>query len=457
MFSPRQLVFLSLFLPCCLLAHPSTAAPSAEDQAVVMLQEPTEAPLYETSAVALGSWCRYATSKPALLLLSQNPFLQPVPLKKREQAIELVNSCDPARIVAEINDDNPDPTILPNMSVSAALDAGLFSQLLWVLPIDSSQKQLSAETFHQQLVEKGIVNQAEAASFIQNGNELTGMLHGVPVRVIPLDKLYPLKNSLLVHLDMSFFPPLYQNEIKSPLFPLIFQTLHKLRKLEQTPLSVSLSQSNSDGGLPLTTRFVGSVVQSLFQKPEQLDRQPRLNWQRHRDALYLDNFFKNEETLSLYQQMEQTETDNPDIKYALYQNLRKLKKGTAALEKLAEAVALDPTYALEYLSLARTAFELIRPDEALRMFDLAMLTFPQNPFIGLQKAELLTTLGQQQAALKLLRKLRQLSWSDLYYPRVPAHLDRLIEAAQQPLPHNNIDAVAPATKANGKTEQTGTN
>jgi hypothetical protein len=91
------------------------------------------------------------------------------------------------------------------------------------------------------------------------------------------------------------------------------------------------------------------------------------------------------------------------------------------------------------------------------MFDLAMLTFPQNPFIGLQKAELLTTLGQQQAALKLLRELRQLSWSDLYYPRVPAHLDRLIEAAQQPLPHNNIDAVAPATKANGKTEQTGTN
>ncbi len=155
--------------------------------------------------------------------------------------------------------------------------------------------------------------------------------------------------------------------------------------------------------------------------------------------------------------MEKTEPDNPDIKYALYQNLRKLKKGTEALEKLASAVALDPVYALEYLPLARTAFEKVRPDEALRMFDLSMASFPENPFIRLQKAELLTTLGQQRAALELLQELKQLKWSDLYYSRVPEHIDRLIEAAQQPLQHGSMDAAEPAGKANNEMEKTGPN
>lgn len=457
MITTRQLVYLSMLLFCCLLTQPSLAALSAEQQTESMLQKPAEATLYETAAGALGNWCRYATSKPALLLLSHNPFLQPTPIGKRDQAIELIRSCDQARIVAEINDDNPDPTILPNMSVSAALEAGFFSQLIWVLPIDTSQKQLSAEAFQQKLVDQGIANQAEANTFIPNGNGLTGILRGIPVHVIPFDKLYPPPKATLVHLDMSFFPPLYQNEIKTPLFQLIFQTLQQLQQLLLTPLSISLSQSNSDGGLPLTTRFVGTVVQSLFQKPEQLSSQPPLNWQRHRDALYLDNFFKNEETLTLYQQMEKTEADNPDIKYALYHNLRKLKKGTAALEMLASAVILDPIYALEYLPLAQTAFEQIRPDEALRMLDLALATFPQNPFIRLQKAELLTTLGQKQAALKLLHELKQLKWSDLYYSRVPQHIDRLIEAAQQPLQHGSMDATVPATKGTSTKGKTGTN
>lgn len=427
---------LGLILMGGLLTQNSSAAQSLHSppgqQTAILLQDPLDPEPYETTSGALADWCRHSSDKPALVLLSQNPFLQPLPSEKRVQAIELIKSCDPVRISASTADSSPDPTILSNMALSAALEAGLFSQLYWILPVDTSEQPISLEVFRRQLVERVGTSQKEADSFILDGDELSGMLRGMPVRALPLDKLRPLKKQAVVHFDMSFFPPLYRNEIKNPVHPLIFQILNKLRKLELTPLAVSLSRANISGSQPLSARFVADLVLALLQQPDRLDSAPPKSWTLHSEALYLENFFQNEKTLNLYRQIEKSDPANAAIKYALYQNLRRLKKGTGALDSLRRAVALDPVYALEYLTLSQAAFDKGLPDEALRMLDLASSVFQEDPFIQLRKVELLLAFGRQMPAIELLQVLKQVPWSSTYYPNIPSGIEAQLKALQHP-------------------------
>lgn len=416
------LVLLGLLFPL------SAVADGQRDQPLPLLHVPVPAGLRETATTAVVDWCGLRSAPPALLLLSQNPFLAQVPTLLRERVSAVLARCE-AGPLKEATASGPAPLLLPNMALGAALEAGFFSQLIWVLPQRSSDAELSVEVFKAQLLESGAATQEEVDSFAATGDAFVGRLRGIPVRAIPWTRLSRLSEPVAVHIDVSFFSRLYQNEIKTPLYPLIYQSLASLRELQLKVWQVSVSRGNLDGSLPLATRFVGDLVVALLQSPELLDGRMPINWQRYNDALYLENFFQNDKTLDLYRQIEKEEPGNAAVKYAIYQNLRRLKQGSEALEALRQAVAIDPVYGLEYLSLVATALDKQLPDQALQMIDLAIAALPANPLLRLQKAELLIQSGQGAGAVGLLDALLGLSWSDVYYPAMAEYLKTLKKAA----------------------------
>ena len=64
------------------------------------------------------------------------------------------------------------------------------------------------------------------------------------------------------------------------------------------------------------------------------------------------------------------------------------------------------------------------------MLTLASDAFPNDPLIKLQRAQLASELGEKEQALELLNKIRNLEWSEYYYPQMPQYLTDLTTFAQ---------------------------
>ena len=140
-------------------------------------------------------------------------------------------------------------------------------------------------------------------------------------------------------------------------------------------------------------------------------------WELRSNALYLENFIQREEIRKIYLEMEKEDPGDPAVKFGLYHISRQLNKTDDALEYLREAVQLDKVYAGEYLSLSELAMEKKRPEQAVKMVQLARSAQPENPFILLQLVRGLLNTGQQEDAKALKPELTALMWSKIYYPQ----------------------------------------
>jgi hypothetical protein len=394
--------------------QPQTAVAA---KTALLLQEPIECELGELPVDALPVWRRHAASRPTLVLLSNDPFLQPIPPPLQAIARELVLNGSAQSLQQKSGTRSSDPLLQPLMAVSAAIDADLFAKIVWVLPANPDATNISLATFKQQLLDYGGVTASEAESFVLTAeNAFAGKVRGVPLVATFPTNLSKLDGPVLVHVDISFFSPFYKNEIKTPLFPIVYSSLDALRQLAYPALAVTISTSNESGLLPVETRFLGNVVQRLFLEPSLLDQGLPENWGRKKDILYLENLFQPERMLENALLMVKNAPNDADAHYALYQAYRDNKDGNKALESLMQTVKLDRGYALEYFSLALLAQEKKRPDQAVRMLELAAAAFPENPFIPLELAKAHLHIGQSDKALSLIRKLQQVSWSAVYYP-----------------------------------------
>lgn len=410
----------------------SPAAVVAPVVEVSLLQEPLSASLVEFPSQALPLWHKYKSSKPTLLLFSQDPFLWRLPAAGGESFAEQLSSVATDALKDRLNPLSADPLLLPRMSLRAAIEADLLASVVWVFPSKVSAEQFDLELFRKQLVESGAATKEEAQTFELKAGGFDGKVGNVILRAMPIDRLLPLEEAVLLHIDLSYFAPLYKGEIKTPLYPLLYDQLKLLRDLQLKALAVSISLSNMDGGLPLSTRFIGATLQRLLAEPQLLDQSLPQGWEAHARGLYLDNFFQSEKIDELYRQLLESEPQNAAAHYAHYLNLRKLKKGTEALERLAVAVQIDSAYAVEYLGLAATAMDKKRPDQALAMLDQAVEAMPDNPFVQLQKAEMLLRFGHGELATESLAALEQQPWSKIYYPQMPSYIETLKSATLKP-------------------------
>ncbi len=420
------LLFLVLALWGC---QQQQATPDTPKQ-LKLLHQPLEPLLVELPGAAIPTWRESRAAKPALVLLSADPFLRPLPEMLETDILQLVSRGRAETWHQKTTPQIADPLLLPQMTVTAALKAGLFSELIWVIPTAEEAQSLSVEVFQKQLSDYGALTPEETAEVKLAEGVFSGSVQGTPFRAAPLAQLPVLDGPIVVHIDVSYFQPLYKGEIKTPLFPLIHDSLAGLRDKQFEIEAVTLSRSNLDGRLPLEVRFIGDAVAEMIRSPQLLEESVPANWQRRGDALYLANFFQNEKIRELHLAMEQDAPQDAAVKYDLYLTARLFKEGNKALNYLRQAVALDRAYALEYMTLASMALEKNRPQEALRMLDLAIQTFPEYPFIRLEKARYLIDLKEYQRARGIIDDLQTLDYSAVYHPRLPQILSEMKKATQ---------------------------
>jgi tetratricopeptide (TPR) repeat protein len=303
--------------------------------------------------------------------------------------------------------------------------------VVWVFPATVPKDQLNVDMFRQQLLDLGAISPKEAQSLVKLDGRIAGSIRGLPFQAVTLETLPDLDGPVVLHIDTGYFKPLYKGEIKTQLYPLLYNTLKALRSKAWGAVAATTSYSTTDRGLPLAVRFIGPTLTSLLKSPALLNQPMPLNWERRAKALYIQNFMQSEGERELYLKMEVDQPEDPSVKYALYQVSRKSKRGTAALDYLARAVEIDPGYAFEYLDLARIAEEKGLSEQALKMMLLINKALPDDPFITMQVATRLNLLGHSDQALQSVKKLQQLTWSKVYYPRMPERLEALAKTLMQ--------------------------
>ena len=365
-----------------------------------------------------------------MLLISNNPHLKPVPEELRKAATILIHNANQKSLKLATTDRNPAPLLLPGMALDAAMRCGWFREIAWALPLRDPAQELSLEKFKEQLTSSGVANEYEVKSINLADRVFHGTLRDTPFRAAALPLIKELNGPVIVHIDLSYFQPLYKSEIATPLLDIVFQTLLTLQKMHLETLAVTFSYGHLDSQIALDVRFLGDIFPYLIEDPARLNQPVPLNWQRQRDTLYLANFFQKDKVRELYEAQDKDDPDQAWIKFNLYRSAAEHKEGTKALDYLALAVALDPTYALEYQELSALAYEKQRPDEALRMLQLSSESFPQDPFLKLQMAQLANELGKKEVALEMLNKIRNLEWSEFYYPQMPEYLSGLTAFVQ---------------------------
>ncbi len=396
----------------------------AKANPTIFLQEPIRPAIVETSAEAILTWRTHSQAKPTLILLAKNPLLQPVPSAMENEANDLVQDGTQKDLANKTLPSGANPVILPHMALSAALNSRLFSKVLWILPA-SADEQVSLGRFREKMLSLGDLSADEAETFKVQDGALTGTVRDTAITVAHYHDLPSIEGPAIVHFELDFFPPLYINEIKTPLYPLVYKLLRDLREQKYNVLATTISLGNLSNDLPLQVRFLGDLISRNIQNPERIDAPPSGNESRRSQALYLENFFQKDKIRDLYLAMEAEAPQDASVKYDLYQSARRFKEGNKALDYLQQAVTLDHIYGMEYLELAEVALEQDLYEQAISMLKLAMESFPESTFIELKLADTYLQSGASDQAKEVLSRLEKQPWSPIYHAGVPELLKQM--------------------------------
>lgn len=396
----------------------------------VLLDDPVPVQRVELPGEALAEWRLHAPERPTLLLLADNPMLAPVPPVLRERVGTLLAESAREEIARRSFSKSSDPLMMPVMTVDAALRAGWFSRIVWVLPLRDPAQELSVEAYRQQLRENHMMDEGELLRLEAEKYLLRGTVRGTPFLAGALDRLPPLAGPVIVHIDQSYFQNCYKNEVATPLLSIVYDTLFQLRERQLPVLAVTFAHGNLEERVSLDVRFLGEILAHFVEHPERANDPAPPNWQRQADIFHLELLFEKDKMRDLALAMERDDSESAWVKFALYRVAAAKKAGDSALDYLAEAVRRDPVYAIEYLNLAQMAYEKRRPDAALQMLERAAAVFPDNPQIKLKQAQLVDEVGDRKTALQLVEQLQQLPWSPVYYPQMPDYLQGFREYLQ---------------------------
>lgn len=403
---------------------------SFEKDPVKLLQEPIEAVLVETPTEAIPEWRKYKEHKPALVILSNHPFLQQIPPAIQKEALQLILNGSQDEIDQKTVFHSANPTLLPQMAISAALQAGLFSKVIWVLPLPAETPMVFPAAIQIRLVTVKDISKEEASTLKVSDKLISGRLRNTPWEICKIDALPEVSEPVVLHIDLSYFSAIYQNEIITPLYTMLADVGTKIRDTGWEGLSATVSQSNFSGDISLKTRFLGQDISRLLIEPDLLNKEMPELWRQRSQALYLDNLFQKERIMNIYLNLEKNFPEDAAIKYGLFDISGQLKESKRALQYLDEAIAIDNIYALEYLALAeRAAKKGSDPAAAYSLLEKASDVFGNDPFITLKKIGMHKEMGTLEHAIEMIKELQKLPWSPIFDPEMPQFLKELEKQA----------------------------
>lgn len=396
----------------------------------VLFKENLSPVIVEEQANALTHWREFREQKPVLLVFSAK-VIRPIPEPLKGEVDQLIVSGAPEELNRRIGRPAPDRLLAADMGVAAALRQGYFSRIIWVAPLEEGAVLLPLAQFKENYRQVAGGWGDEIDSFREVGEgTFTGTLAGIPVDVVTIAQLPKIVEPMIVHIDAGFFASTYSNQVKTPLYTTMKAHFEKIAARSYHPLQVTVSHDNLDYEIPLAMRFLGNEISAFVANPTLLVH-AAATMKLRGEMMYLDSFFQPEMIEQKARELVQREGSNADNHYSLYRALRQAKKLDQGLASLEQAIALDPVYADEYIELVNHAAEKKQGEAALAMLDSAIRALPGNPLVKLRKAQLLIDLGRGQEAGVILRDLKRLPWSDIYYPRIQQNIDTLLTLAQK--------------------------
>lgn len=427
MFPLAMLVLLIVLAACTEKSEKPAPPPPARPAAVeiptkTLLTQSVPLQRVELTTEALTVWRQFAPGKPTLLLLSARPMLTPAPESLRKEIATWVQTANREEIVQRSAPEVAKLLLLLDSTVDAALRADWLREVAWVIPGRESGQEYSVESLRTKLVAKGQVSREEAETIRGGEGHFKGTLRGVPFSAALWPQLPALSGPTIVHIDLSFIAQLYKNEVATPILPLIVSTLKSLREQKIPVVAVTFSYGNLENRIALDVRYQGEIFAYLVENPDKLEQPLLINWQRQGDILYLNDLYQKDRAWAVAEEMGRTDPQSAAVKYTLYRSAVARRQGKAALGYLSEAVQLDKIYALEYLELSRMALSRKRPDQGLRMLELAAAVFPWNTQIKIEWARLAALQGDRATALRLHNELQLLPWETVYYPQMANRL-----------------------------------
>jgi len=410
-------------------AHP-VVANVQQVQARTLLVDPLTPEVFELPSQALVSWRAYAALRPVLVLLADQPYLTPLAPELKDEALSLLRSGSAGELQRRGDYDQPDPLILSPQAVRAAFEAGLFRELVWILPDDRGLDEFSWDIVRDQLRATGLLDPTGDLTLGAKPGLASYLIGDTPVTLVHPDGLadLTLDQPALFHADLSYFKQTYRSEARIPAIELLLTISRMLRQASINVYSVTLSYSTQDGYVGLDGRFTLQAFAQLLQDPDLLDRKLPDSWRLRSKALQAATMFQEQKTSELYEQLVQLTPDDPGALFALAQRQffqSRFHEGVALLDR---AVQNDPGYAGAYMVLSDKAREAGDLNNALNLMEKAGSVYPDNPGVQLRYADLLYASGRIGEARQIIARLKALPWSPVYHPEVQAILEQLESA-----------------------------
>lgn len=401
-------------------------------------KDPTTPVLYELPSQALATWREYAKYRPALVLFSNQPLLDLIPSVRKKEVHQLLLKGSVPEIVNRAQTLTNDPAILPTEAISAAIDNGLISELVLVLPSQKKAEEIDLENFRQRALANGFLTDAEAGGLTLLNGVISGAARGLPIRIVHPDHLPKIEKPTLLHIDLAFFKGMYINEIKTPSYELLHQLATNVSAANYATIGTTLSFSNQEGGIALESRFLIRDLAAVLRKPELLTGATPASWALRSSALYHATMFAQDKARDLNFQAAKESPEDAAALHRLALDLFEQGLSNQGFTALDQAVELDPGYGLEYLYLAEQGFKMGKKQKSIELIAKAAKTFPSNPFIRQEMSNQLIQSGRVKEARPLITELRALTWSKEFYPEVPKLLEEMADAAA-------IDSLLPPT------------
>lgn len=434
------LILLALLLAVTACKEKSDGGPSAPTLAPVhtriAFQTGIEPTLYELPSHALATWREFAGYKPVLLLFSTHPLLSPIPNDRTDAVAKLLREGSADVIIQRACMLTANPTILPPETVSAAIDNGIFSELVIVLPNIKKPEEVNLADLRKRMISAGFLSEVEATGLTLKDGVVSGAVRGLPLRIAHPEHLPKIAAPIILHVDLGYFKDMYVNEVKTPAYDLLHQLATSLKDAAYPTLASTLSFSNQEVGFSLESRFMIRDLAEILRQPQLLDGNTPASWSLRAQALYATAMFDESRARELIAQAVKATPSDAHAHYALALDLfeqRRAAEGFAALDR---AVTLDHGYGLEYLTLAERGKELGQTEKSIDLLQKATQVMPNNPFIRRELAHQLIQTGRVKEARPLIAELRRLNWSESFYPDVPPLLKKMAEAA-------SVDVVLP--------------
>ncbi|MDT8442725.1 MAG: hypothetical protein RQ722_00395 [Desulfuromonadales bacterium] len=412
----------------------SKAAATPNIGKVALFDAPIEPVVLELPSEALPYWRDTAAgSKPALVLFSIHPLLQPIDAVLEGEVATLIDKGTSSDFLLHGSMYRAEPLVLPTQTLSAAIDAKLFSEIIWAFPSTANPDQMQHDLFRKQVTEAGFLTEAEGNALNLNGGVYKGTVRGLPFRAVHPAVLPELDKPMVLHVDLGYFKGLYQGEVKTRIYDLLLNTALALNETGWQPLLTTLSYSTFEGTFSLDVRFLITNFADMLRDPTLLDGTMPKNWALRSEALYAVNFFLEGKVQEYYEQAAREYPQDAAAQYDLYKHLFfEQRMVDEALKVLDKAVTLDRGYAAAYLELAQIADNDGNLAAALELLTKADPVVPENPMVNLYRAQFLIQSDRKEEALPLIDQLESLPWSKHYHPDVPQLLEQMRDAELTP-------------------------